>query len=256
MKVIFSIVIFSFICTLSFAQVFKADNSFLSTQKNITPHLLLQNKGYKSTSADSLIPLYLIDINMMDLFIRNFNINYEWFFKNKNSIECGIGWKVAYRPNGKIPVIPPLLFDPVALEYLGSDGYNINGTYKWNLSRKNLGTYLGIGAFYRYAWYNNKLIDLSYDGTSHGGHLYWQSASHHIAGLNLIFGKRFFLRGNFYFDFFLGAGIKLNDSKETLYQDYNFGAYHYYNPPRIYNFQKTQPSVQAGFKIGVYKNRR
>ncbi|MFL5729976.1 MAG: hypothetical protein ACJ75J_10860 [Cytophagaceae bacterium] len=207
------------------------------------------------SSADSVIPSMLISVTPTELFLGNCQLNYEYFLKNNNSLEFQAALKL---PLGgeKIPTFSLLGFsDRYGLEFMASEGYTFNANYKIDIGGK-FRRYLSIGGFYRYWWYDHKLLDLSPHGANVHSKLYWQSATHNVGGLNVIIGKQYFVSGAFFIDLFLGAGIRINHTHEELFSKYIHGAWQFYEPPKLYDYSSLQPSIQLGIKTGFYCRKR
>jgi hypothetical protein len=221
-----------------------------SIQPDENNSVSIQKQSSVISPKDTIKPTDLYSITASEVLQGNFQLNYEKILRNKKSIEVQFGLKAPFGGE-KIPRINLGLLDPIAFEYLAASGFSGNVSYKFNISKKYFRSYLSIGACYRYWWYNHKLLNLSLDGTNHNAHLYWQSATHQIGGLNIVLGKQVFYKGGFFIDMFIGAGARVNFIHETLFQEYDQGIWTY-NPPKIYSYYLIQPSLQIGIKMGMY----
>jgi hypothetical protein len=210
----------------------------------------IQRQRPVKSPKDSILPSDLYSITISEVLLANFQLNYEKILINKNSIEVQLGLKAPFGGE-KIPRINLGIVGPIAFQYLAASGFSGNISSKFNISKKHFRSYFSMGAYYRYWWYNHKLLDLSLDGTNHNDHLYWQSATHQMGGFNVVLGRQVFYKGGVFIDMFIGAGARINFIHETLFQEYDQGLWTY-NPPKVYFYTEIQPTFQIGIKIGLY----
>jgi hypothetical protein len=217
------------------------------------PCLLLTSLSFaRSHDADSLSPKNLFSITATELFIANFQLNYERFLKKKkNSIELGVALKLGTMG---MPVSTNLGFsDPYPLEYLGSSGFTINANYKINLSKRTQRFYLSLGPYFRYFGYHDKYIQLTLDDGKGHDKFYWQSASHNIVGANAVMGRQFFFSSGKLLDLYAGFGGRINHGHDTIYKERVYGMMIVYDPPKILDYTFIEPAFQIGVKFGFYK---
>jgi hypothetical protein len=203
---------------------------------------------------DSIYPKNLIGFNPVKAFTGDIQMHYEFFRKNYRSLEIGIAWKLALTGN-EIPTAFAYWGRPRVFEYLASDGFGIFPSYKFNLRKARLRTYLAVNPFYRNYWYRNKKLDLS-DQDYQPSDIYWQSANHKIAGLNLLIGRQLLLRDHIFADFYCGAGIRYHLTHVTRFQEMQSGIIQTYNTPKEVFTKFIEPSVVFGVKIGIYSKRK